>query len=747
MTDLIKAVSRVLPARRGTSRAGPIRKKRFIAGGELLPPGIAGVPYRQKWDSSKAVELGYKRSSLVFSAISAIASASASVPWLAEVKKSEDEWEPDESHPLTLLMKQPHKFQSRQEFIERISQSMGITGNAIIRKNILSSRSGEEGLSPVSEMHTLPTEGLAVIPSKTEWISGYIYEKSVPPVTYDVDEIMHVQFPDPEDPYWGMSPLLALSRIVDTHEESIEWNMVSMLKRAVADGVFTTKEELTRPEYDEIKQEIKEQKQGSDVGHDIWVVGSGFEYHEMSRSPVEMDFTESMSMYRELLLSGFHVPPVQAGFFDEATLANAEVSRKLFWLDAIIPNYLDRIKNVFNRSLVPHFGDSDTLRLVYVTTEVDALRENTLEQAKIFVMLIKNGVPYNESAKIVGLTLENQKNGDIPFGVRPPSVEQIVNQAEKNVVKALIRSKAIQPGFVPLVQVKRDPDVVDLLLGDVDKFRADIESEFLAVIQDHESSVNVAGIETALRMENFQSLIAAYDLVGLEEKYARIIDGLERAATGGGERAIEKIREETGVEIEWDRALITGWLATHGEELITQITDSSRTGIQKMWDMFQEGILGENIEDIGAIFAVLYGINSLQSGALGSFASDLGIADPDIGREAALGPRIERMARALLKNRGANVGSHQSSLSYFQGQNAAWDHAVRSQTVTTQVRKTWFDANDADVCPICLSLDGQTILQGQRFFSPVTNLSYTSPGEPHPDCRCAVVTTTRQSVL
>lgn len=729
MPDLIKALARMLPEPAHTRAVAPRQSKAFIGGGELLPAGWDGRPHRPKWDSDKAAELGYKRSSLVYTGISALSSAAASVPWVAEAEVQEGEWEPDDKHPLSILLKQPNKFTSMQEFIERWVQSLDLTGNALARK-VLLNRSGGGESQALSEFFAMPTKGMEVVPSRTEWILQYRYTATNPALEYEPDQVLHVQFPDPEDPYWGMSPLQALARVMDTESEAIEWNLLSMLKRAVADGVFTTKNEITRPEYDEIKQEIREQKQGSTGAHDTWVVGSGFDFKEMSRSPVDMDFIESMKMYRELLLSGLHVPPVQAGFFDNATLANAEVSRRLFWVDAVIPNYLERMRSVFNRSLLPHYTTNGGLRVSYDTSQVDALRDNTLEQTKIFTMLIRNGVPYNEAADIAGLKLEAQPNGNVPFSITTPRSTGTSTAEPETTVKSDSRVIFTKQDISPA-------EIQAILLAAAQEHRANIEQEFRSAVTAHVDDVDLVIIEASLSSGNLNALMGAYDFPELEAKYSSLVTGLDKAATDGGAKALEQIEKETGVKVPWAEALIAGWLATHGSELIEQLTKTSREGITRVFEMWQEGSLGDSPAQVSKMFSELFALTKTQGTTVGQFAVDLGVGDID-HRDPLLGPKVERITRALINKRAALIGNHQASLGFFEGNKAAWDYGVNQGVILNPVWKTWLDSDDSNVCRICISLDMQRRQQHEPFYSSVTGQSYWIPGEPHTTCRCVV---------
>ena len=743
MPDLTRALAKLLQRRRPSLPISkPSASKLFVPGGELLPTGMAGKPLVPEWSTERAITTGYKRSALVYSAVSSLAAAGASVPWSVEVKTG-DGWEPAPDSPLAALIATPHQYISRQEMIERMILLLGVSGNTFLHKTISGDRSagGEKGR--VLELTPLPTEGLRPIPDRTDWITGYVYEGSGRKKLYDADEILHVMFPDPENLYWGLSPLKALARVIDTESESVDWNLYSMRNRSVDDGVFTSTGDLTKAEFDTIVEILREQLQGAVNAHNPLVVGQGFQWNPMSRTPVEMDFVEGRKMYREDVLSGFHVPPVMAGFFDQATLANDEVSRRLFWVDAVVPQFLDRIKDAFTRSLVPHFGSVETMRVIYDLSSVDALRENTIEQSRIFALLVKTGVPYNEAVRVSGLPLDPIEGevGEEPYGTTRTEPEAEIRTDEGKAGGGSYET--VEWGYPPEDRkLDGDDERLDRAFNAVAASAALVSAVFFEAIDEHLARVDRAAIERGLRAGNADQVLAAFRFDELEARYLAFIPVLEEIVETSGLLAIEDIQEDTGAEVVWTPALAAGWLADHGQTLSQDLSFSASKGVHKVFQMWQAGELGTDDVRAGELFASLYALNSIQAGTVGKFARDLGFADE--AHDPLLGPRIERMVRGLLRGRAKLIGDQQATISYFRGQTAAWTNASESGAIpkTRRVMKTWFDSGQGNVCPICISLHRQSVPMQSPFYSHVSDMQYWHPGDPHPTCNCGLLMST-----
>ena len=333
----------------------------------LMPSYRSGKPQFKDWDTERAINEGFKVSTYVYSCVYRIMKAVASVP----LKVYEDgEYNPE--HPLQMLLDDPHPFYSMQDIMERMAAHLYLGGNSIIQIIRLESKGG----LPV-ELFPLNPDKVSPVPDQATFISYYEYNIGDKIERLEAKDVIHDMFTDPANPYWGMSPLQAAAMIVDTDVEAVKWNKVTMQNRAVTDGVFAFKHDLTGAQYKEAKEHVREQY--SAKGRGPWVLGNEVEYIPMSLSPTEMDFIESRKMTREDICSIFQVPPPMVGIYDKATLSNIETARKIFWLDGIIP-YLKDVLDTLNKSLAREFGENVEIKAD--TSMVKALQENLNEKVE-----------------------------------------------------------------------------------------------------------------------------------------------------------------------------------------------------------------------------------------------------------------------------------------------------------------------------------------------------------------------------
>jgi HK97 family phage portal protein len=375
--------------------------------GQMLPVTQNGKAVYSDWSAKKAVNDGYKASTYVYKSIERKAAAAASVPWKV-YKLKNNKWEEQVGHPLEALIEQPNPFMDRSIMIERLTAHLDLVGNGLLSKV-----RGAGGV--VAELWPIDPQHIKPIQDTKEFISGYRYENGQLKYTLKPQDVLHAMYVDPGNIYWGLAPLQVAAKTVDTDIEAVNWNKIALQNRAVTDGVLSFEQPLTRPQWEETRAQVREQKQGAANARDLWILGGGAKWNQMSLSPAEMDFINSRKMTREEITAVFGVPLILMGILEGSTYANYQEARKAFWEDTVIP-YLNRIRAIFNQSLLPDFqAQGETLYIDYDTSNVPALQENFKEKTDSAKTLWGMGVPFNEINQRLELGFDEIEGGDTGF--------------------------------------------------------------------------------------------------------------------------------------------------------------------------------------------------------------------------------------------------------------------------------------------------------------------------------------------
>jgi HK97 family phage portal protein len=253
----------------------------------LVTPQQANRPTFTDWSTANAIQNGLKASEWVYACVRKLADAISAAAWFVEQRVGEDEWERDDSHPLSNLLSRPNPYMSRQDLFERAAYHLYLGGNAVwhLERNSAGIPQNIVPLMP-DQIKPVPA-GTGLEVARYEYRIGSLMKPLEP------QDICHLMIADPGTPFWGLAPLRAAMQTVDTDVEAVRWNKVSLQNRAVTDGLFAFKHPLTEEQWEDAQEQVKEQHLGADNAHMPWVLGSDASYTPMSLSPVEMDFLKT----------------------------------------------------------------------------------------------------------------------------------------------------------------------------------------------------------------------------------------------------------------------------------------------------------------------------------------------------------------------------------------------------------------------------------------------------------------------
>lgn len=397
------------------------RKSGNSSGG--MPPMmdalLSGQPHWSNWTTKRAVNEGYAANTWVYACVRKLSSSAASVPWFVEKRTPKGDWERQDGHPIEVLLRSPNAHMSGQDLFETLSAQLNLAGNSVWYLNLVRG-------SPL-EIWPMPPDRVAPVPSKDNWIERYDYrpEGVEKPIPYDPQQIMHFMYVDPDNPYWGIAPLRAAAKVVDSDVEAVKWNKIALQNRAITDGVFSFSDPLTEDQYDEARRQIREQYQGSENAHTPWVLGGGGKWNPMARTPVEMDFINGRKMNREEIAAVFQVPPVLIGILDHASYANYEQAEKSFWQDTMV-NHLRDMSAALNRGLLPFFDPKAAQRARGQLVEPDLRIRPDLSQVAVLQddlnglvntakLLFNMGVPFQQINDRLELGFEEFEGWEVPW--------------------------------------------------------------------------------------------------------------------------------------------------------------------------------------------------------------------------------------------------------------------------------------------------------------------------------------------
>jgi HK97 family phage portal protein len=367
------------------------------------------IPVYSDMSIRKATREGYKISVFVYRAVRTIVQAASGIPWIA----IDTDGTPLLDHPFTTAWAKPNKEFSGQDNMEFLIAHLLLCGNALVQPLIVSGKPKEFWMVMPDLVSPIPSD------APGEWLKGWQVvtskgeQKILPPTQF-----IHFQQVDPGNPYWGIGPLMAAARTVDTDNEAQDTQKISMQNRGVTDGVFTHEAVLTAEQFEEARRQIREKFLDKSRRREPWVLGAGAKWNQMSLTPIEMDFIASRLANLRAIAAAFGLDPWWLGDRSSSTYNNVMEARKALYEDVVVP-ILDDIKSTLNLKVAPLYGD---IEIGYDLSGVAAMREDFGKKVTQAQALWTMGIPFdqiNERLEMGFEEFEGWDSGYLPATLIP----------------------------------------------------------------------------------------------------------------------------------------------------------------------------------------------------------------------------------------------------------------------------------------------------------------------------------------
>lgn len=308
-------------------------------------------------------------------------------------------------HPLVKLLNAPNPFMSRGQCWSTVVMDRYLGGNAYLLKARY-----QDGIlaGAVGELWRLRPDRVRIIPDSVTFCK---YEYTVPglkPVVFEYKDVMHFKTRNPLDDYYGMPPLLTISKRID-----IDNYMAGFLRTFFDQGgsgpgsILTVKGKLSEEAKKEIKDRFKRQFGGSGGAHEMLILDtteSTYQHMGLNRGlrdalPKELD---AMSEARIAMVFG--IPGSILGLligYESSSYANKRADETTFWKITMTP-LLSDLDDVLNLSMVPEFAGID--EVYFDLSDIEALQPDVKEfQERHRQNFAVGGESFEEFRDAVGL--------------------------------------------------------------------------------------------------------------------------------------------------------------------------------------------------------------------------------------------------------------------------------------------------------------------------------------------------------
>lgn len=256
-----------------------------------------------------------------------------------------------EKHPLLDKLKRPNPEMTGVFLRKAVIGYFLISGNSFLYMN----RVAKSG--PPDELWTLPPDKVRPIPDEKRGIIGYEYDdwsKEKNPIPPQL--IGHLRSWNPEDPFFGMSPVQVAAILVDQQTDARKWNLSLFQNFLKPPGAWTTEALLSPNERRKLEERVNEKMAGYRNAGKAPVLDGALKWQSSAVPPSEMDWINSMKFNAGAIANIYNMPPQLIGDTSSTTYDNFEQAEVVSYTEFIFP-VLDDFYGVLNMWLVPLYPD------------------------------------------------------------------------------------------------------------------------------------------------------------------------------------------------------------------------------------------------------------------------------------------------------------------------------------------------------------------------------------------------------
>jgi HK97 family phage portal protein len=256
-----------------------------------------------------------------------------------------------------------------------------------------------------------PQQVNLVIDTETREVTSYITRdpKNGREVQYDPDEFLHFKIADPDNDFYGLSPLESLGSTVAQDLFAQTYNE-SFFANSAQTGIVFNMKNASKEEVERNREFLKKEYTSAANAHKPLLLEGDVEVSKSVSSPAEMQFIEGRRQLTMEILAVFDLPYTKLGGTSESANRSQSAENDKTYRTETIQPLQAIVEEVINENLIINtFGIDDIL---FEHREIDTRDEAT--QMKLYIDAMTHGIyDLNYIRKAVGVA--PTEGGDTAF--------------------------------------------------------------------------------------------------------------------------------------------------------------------------------------------------------------------------------------------------------------------------------------------------------------------------------------------
>ena len=260
-----------------------------------------------------------------------------------------------ESHPVTEMLQKANGVYNGFDLTVLRTLYQELTGNAYLHPVF------DEGLGMPVELWPMPAQWVSVIPSKEQFIEGYLYGPTeTESLRFERDEVIHFKRPNPDNLFYGLGKVEAAYGVIQANQAVHEMDLSTFANHARPDYAVVINGPARKNDLEIFEQSVTQKLRGTRKSGQFLAVSGDVKFEPLNFPPKDIGGRDEIV---EEIAAVFGVP-VSMLKANDPNLASA-TSGFGQWRESTILPLLRLDEDVLNQILLPLFGIEGDACLAY----------------------------------------------------------------------------------------------------------------------------------------------------------------------------------------------------------------------------------------------------------------------------------------------------------------------------------------------------------------------------------------------
>jgi HK97 family phage portal protein len=399
-------------------------------------------------------------SELVFSCVDYIGkAASQATPILYSINPRTQEKRAVKDKKLQAWVGQPNPFWTWGDLIELTVQGLLLSGGSFLTHELSKGTFETWFLGPPSKVD--------IVPDKSKYIKGYIYDKKI---SYKTDEVCYIKNPTLNNAYYGMPAVRPLFDTLSLEASAIDELQTFFNGSTILTGILKSELPLSPDQVDDLREQFNSLYGASGkYKRGTAVLPSKMDYKQVQATPKDAMLIESMDLSEQRVLRVFKLNAMALGGENSSTTHPQELMRSVF--NTAVRPYLYKIAAQMTLFLQIKFKDPN-IRFEFDFDKVVELETSLDTKSSAAKTLYTTGVStLNESRDLVGLSKLDSEYADMNivagylFGENFQYIQEI-SKEDREAARQALQDTGTNAGTTPVGSTDPEGGEADMPTGE-----------------------------------------------------------------------------------------------------------------------------------------------------------------------------------------------------------------------------------------------------------------------------------------